>query len=279
MRLLYTWLLLAMAACWPGAARAQLQLIPDKEPQRVFAGEVRKVALVWHNPGGEIATADVRARLYQASSATAAPLSEKAWKNIEILPGQTVLESASMDFPAVNAETLFLMQWLEGTNRVIGKSEVLVYPANLLSELKSLLGEGRLGVLDPNNELKSLLKQNQVEFVDLGERALEDFRGKLAVIGPFQTQTQMREDLGLSIQKMARKGVAVVWLQPPPEAADPIKPSFYVVPNAKGAIVIVQPDLVSRLSEKPQSQLNLLYLCKLALAPRLLSLSEFISQP
>jgi hypothetical protein len=269
----------AIAGAAPRIAYGQLELIADKEPQRVFAGEVRKVALVWHNPGGEIATADVRARLYQASSATAAPLIEKPWKKIEILPGQTVLESAALDFPAVNAETRFLVQWLADTNRVISKTEVLVYPTNLLSELKPLLGEAILGVLDPNNELKPLLKQNQVDFVDLSAMSLDDFQGKLVVVGPFQTRAQMRVGLARSIQKIARKGAAVVWLQPPPGPKDPLKPSFYIVPAGKGAVIVVQPDLVSRLPEKPQSQLNLLYFCKLALAPRLLPLSEFTSQP
>lgn len=268
-----------MAAGWPGVAGAQLQLLPDREPQRVFAGDARKITVTWRNAGDKNASADVRTRLYQASSATAVPLSEKNWKKIEILPGQTVLESASMDFPAVNAETRFLIQWLAGTNRVIGKTEVLVYPTNLLSELKPLLGEENLGVLDPNNELKPLLKQNHVEFSDLGETTLEDFQGKLAIIGPFQTKAQMREGLAPAIQKIARKGVAVVWIQPPPGPKDRLKPSFYVVPEGRNAIVAVQPALVSNLPDNPQSQRNLLYFCKLALAPEVLSLTDLKTQP
>ena len=268
-----------MAACWPGAASAQLQLLPDREPQRVFAGDARRITVTWHNAGDKSAVADVRTRLYQASSATAVPLSEKAWKKIEILPGQTVLESASIDFPAVNAETRFLIQWLEGTNQIIGKTDVLVYPTNLLGELKPLLGENVMGVLDPNYELKPLLKQNHVEFSDLGEAALEDFQGKLAIIGPFQTKAQMREGLAPAIQKIARKGVAVVWIQPPPGPKDRLKPSFYVVPEGRNAIVAVQPALVSNLPDNPQSQRNLLYFCKLALAPEVLSLTDLKTQP
>jgi hypothetical protein len=279
MRLLNTWILLAMATGWPGAGRAQLQLLPDREPQRVFAGDARKVTIIWRNTGDRTADIEVRTRLYQASSATAAPLSEKTWKKIEILPGQTVLESASMDFPAVNVETRFLIQWLEGTNQVVGKTEVLVYPTNLLSELKPLLGEENLGVLDPNDELKPLLKQNKVEFSDLGEAALEDFQGKLAIIGPFQMKAQMREGLAQTIQKIARKGVAVVWLQPPPGPKDQIKPSFYIVPEGKGLVVVVQADLVARLPENPKSQFNLVYFCKLALNPTPFSLPDLKTQP
>ena len=222
---------------------------------------------------------EIRTRLYQTSSATVAPISEKPRKKIEILPGQTVLESLSMDFPAVNSETRFLIQWLEGTNQVVGKTELLVYPTNMLGELKLLLGEATLGVLDPNDQLKPLLRQNRVEFSDLGETALEDFKGKLAVIGPFSTRAQMREGLAQSIQKIARKGVAVVWIQPPPGSKDPIRPSFGIVPAGRGVVVLVQPDLVANLQENPQSQLNLVYFCKLALNPTPLSLPDFKNQP
>ena len=221
----------------------------------------------------------MRTRLYQISSATAVPLSEKTWKKIEILPGQTVLESASMDFPAVNAETRFLIQWLEGTNQILGKTEVMVYPTNLLGELKPLLGEDNLGVLDLNNELKPLLKQNHMEFSDLGEATLEDFQGKLAIIGPFSTKAQMREGLTQTIQKIARRGIAVVWIQPPPRPKGQVKPSFYVVPEGKGSVVVIQADLIARLPENPKAQLNLIYFCKLVLNPEPPSLPNLTPQP
>ena len=279
MRAYNTWLLLGIACCWPGAAHAELQLLPDREPQCVFAGEARKITVTWHNAGDKSTGADVRTRIYQTSSATAVPLPEKPWKKIEILPGQTVLESAALDFPAVNGETRFLIQWLEGTNQVVGKTEVLVYPTNLLAELKTLVGEENFGILDPSDELKPLLKQNHVEFSDLGETALEDFQGKLAIIGPFSAGAQMREGLAQTVQKIARKGAAVVWLQPPPGPKDQIKPSFYIVPKGKGAVVVVQADLVARLPENPRSQLNLVCFCKLALNPTPYFLPDLITQP
>lgn len=266
--------------CWlPFMLQAQLQLLPDQEAQRVFAGEARKIAVVWHNAGDQTAEAEIHTRLSQTSSATAVPLTEKLWKRIEILPGQTILETATVDFPDVRAETRFLIQWLEGTNRVLGKTEVLVYPTNLLGELKTLMGENVLGVLDPNNELKPLLKQNRVDFVDLGETSLEDFQGKLAIIGPFQSKLQMHKGLAQTIQRIARKGAAVVWIQPPSEPREKLKPSFYVVTEFKGSIVAAQPQLTAHLSENPESQLNLIYFCKLALNPELFAFPDLTSQP
>jgi hypothetical protein len=271
--------LLVTAFGWSSAVPAQLQLLPDKEPQCVFAGEARPVTVVWQNVSDKIVDAEIHTRLYQTTSATVAPLAENLWKKIEILPGQTVLESARVDFPEVRAGTVFLIQWLEGTNRVIGKTEVLVYPTNLLKELKPLLGEGTPGILDPNDELKPLLKQSHVDFLDLAETPLEDFRGKLAVIGPFQSKIQMREGLAQSIWRIAAKGAAVVWIQPPPGPKDKIKPSFYVVPEGKGAVVVVQSDLVAGLSENPRSQLNLIYFSKLALNPEPFPLPDLKTQP
>jgi hypothetical protein len=258
---------LAIACGCAGIANAQLQLLPDKEPQCVFAAGAQKISLVWQNAGEKSVDAEIRAQLFQAGSATAMSLGGKFWKQIEILPGQTVLETASVDFPAVNAQTKFLIQWLAGTNRVLGKTEVFVYPTNLLGELKPLLGEENVGVLDPNGELKPVLKQNRVEFLDLGEMALEDFSGKLAIIGPFQTRAQMREGMAQTIQRIARKGTAVIWIQPPPKPTEEIKPSYFVVPEGKGVVVVVQPDLVADFSRNPISQLNLIHFCKLALNP------------
>jgi hypothetical protein len=279
MRVFNPWLLLVLSAGWPAVAGAQLQVLPDREPQQVFAGDARKVAVVWRNAGDRTTDAEVHARLCQISSATVAPLSEKTWKQIEILPGQTVLESALLNFPAVNAETCFLIQWLEDTNRITGNTEVWVYPTNLLGEIKSLPGNDILGVLDLNNELKPLLRQNGMPFVDLAETALEDFHGRLAIIGPFSAKAQMRDGLAQAIQKIARQGAAVVWIQPPPEPKDQLKPSFYIVPEGKGLVVVVQADLVANPADRPQAQLNLVCFCRLALNPVPFSLPDLKPQP
>jgi hypothetical protein len=251
------------------SARAQLKIVSGSEPQRVFAGAEREVLIDFYNPDGQDCTREIRTRLVQVSSSAAVVLAEKKWKQIEILAGQTVQETTQVDFPAVNAETRFLIQWMEGTNRVIGKTEVLAYPTNLLGELKPLLGEEHLGVLDPNDKLKPVLKQNHLNFLDLGEMSLEDFHGKLAILGPFESKAQIRADLKQSVQKIASKGVTVVWIQPPLMPKDELTPSFYTVPEGLGAVVVVESGLVANFAENPRSQLNLVSLCKLALKPKL----------
>ena len=263
---------LLLTALYPSAACAQLQVLPDKEPQRVFAGDGRRIAVLFHNAGGSPVTADLHTRLYQTSLATAVLLSEAPWKKLEVLSGQTVFESAILTFPAVKAETRFAIQWVEGTNKLTGTSEVLVYPPDLLKDLKPLAGEEPLGVFDPQNKLKPLLKAAAVECQHLEDTGLEDYHGKLAIIGPFQSKAQMPEEVGDKIKKMAAKGVAVVWMQPPPEKRQELKPSFYTVPEGKGSVVVVQADLVASLPEDPQAQLSLIHFARLALHPEPLRL-------
>lgn len=257
-----------MACFWPVATFAQLQLMPDLEPQRVFAGEARQIATVWHNGGDQIFAGEIRARILQTSSATAVQVGEMPWKKLQVLPQQTVLESAQLDFPPVKAETKFLVQWLVNSNSIIGRTEVLVYPTNLLQAWRSFLSETNFGVFDPGNRLKPLLKAQGIKFVDLAETGLDDFSGQLAVIGPFQSQAQVPDGLANQVQSLAKTNVAVVWMQPPQEKPDKLLPSFFCVQKNQTAVVVVQPELVADLPQNPQSQLNLIYFCQLALNPQ-----------
>ncbi len=271
----------ALAVATPAVAYGQLELMTNREAQCVFAGDARKITVVWHNAGDNTVNADIRARLLQTSSATTVRLGETPWKTLQVLPRQTVLESARLDFPAVKAETKFLVQWLENSNSILGRTEVLVYPTNLLDELKRLVDEGgrNLGVLDPQNLLKPALKSSAVKFVDLAEAGLDDFSGKLAMVGPCGPDDPEWNGLADRISKLAQKGTPVVWIQSPPRNLGKIRPSFYVVPKNQAVVVVVQPELVADLPDNPQSQLNLIYFCRLALNPTPPALPDLSPQP
>lgn len=268
-----TWLVVAVSCSSLNGAAAQLELVAGKQLQTVFGGNTQKISLRWRNPGGTMLEADLQMRLTQLTSATAAPMSEAPWKKLQVLPGQTIVESATIPFPAVRAETHFLVQWFQNTNQVLGSTEVLIYPTNLLAELQPLVGheDGALGVFDPQDELKPLLKNAKVDFIDLGNVELEKYRGKLAIIGPFDSRTQMDATLAAEIKTIAQKGVGVVWIQPPSDDSSTPRqkpmPGFYCLPENQVAAVIVQPELVANLAVDPQSQLNLVHFCKLALNP------------
>ena len=189
-----------------------------------------------------------------------------------------MIESARLTFPAVRAETPFVIQWLGGANQVLGISPVRVYPTNLLKELKTLAGEEPLGIFDPQNQLKPLLIAAAVEFSDLGDAHLEDYRGKLAIAGPFQNRTQMGNGLAAQVQALAKKGVGVVWLLPPKEQnerhGEKLRPSFYTVLEGKGRVVIAEASLTASLSESPPAQLNLVQLARQAVHPEVARLPE-----
>jgi hypothetical protein len=201
------------------------------------------------------------------------------WKELEILPGQTVLESLTLDLPAVKSETRFLVQWLRGSNNVLGITEVWGYPTNILRELGVLAGKEAVGVYDPQNQLKPLLRAVGVDFSDLEDQSLERFAGKLVIVGPFESKTQMPEWLPGSIQAAARKGAGVVWILPPLEPRGDIKPSFYTVLQGKGAVVVVQAGVIDDLPENPQAQLDLVQLCRRAVKPHPVELPFLTSQP
>ena len=257
----------ALAGAAPVVAYGQLEMIANKEAQCVFAGDARNISVTLHNSSGKNFNDEIRTRIFQASSATTVLLSEIPWKQIQVPAGETVLESAGLDFPAVKAKTKFLVQWLAATN-VLGMTPVLVYPTNLFQTLKSFLSETNFGVFDPGKRLRPLLKAQGIKFTDLAQTGLDDFSGQLAVIGPFQSRAQVPDGLAEQIQSLAKTNVAVVWIQPPQEKPDKLLPSFYCVQKNQTAVVIVQPELVSDLGENPQSQLNLVYFCQMALNPQ-----------
>lgn len=259
------------------AALAQLQLVAAGEPQRVFGGGSQSISLCWRNSGASVNETDIHRRLMQLTSATAVCIDESPWKRLQILPAQTVLETAAVEFPPVRAESRFLIQWCDNTSNILGSTDVLVYPTNLLSELSSLLGheEGALGIYDPENQLKPLLKNANVDFVDLENTVLQNFRGRLAIIGPFESNTQTRSVVTSQIKTLSASGVAVVWIQrtaPNFRTYDDPQPSFYSVPENRIATVVARSEMVADLAKNPRSQLNLIYFCKLALCPKPLTL-------
>ena len=251
-------------------AAAQLGVVPEMGPQAVIGGGMREVGVRWHNGESNVVIAEIRARMWQASPALAMPVGEVAWKRLEVLPGQTVEETAALPFPAVRGKTRFIVEWVAETN-VLGRTEAEVFPTNLLKELRPLLGEDKAGMLDPSGMLEPVFKQDGLETIDLGEMALVDFTGRLVIVGLFP-KGEMREGLTRDIEQMARNGAGVVWIQPPRKGE--MEPSYYEVLEGKGAVVVAQAELVADFGSNPESQRNLVELCKLAVRPHAFALPK-----
>ncbi|MDB6016427.1 MAG: hypothetical protein JWR19_916 [Pedosphaera sp.] len=267
--------LLALLPCLllPLAGWGQIQLLANEQSQTVFSGEARSVRASFYNPNDRIAEVSLSTQLYQLSSTTAIPLGKPAfWKKLQVLPGQTVLECNLLTFPSVQGETHFLVQWVDGQNKVLGNTQIMVYPTNLLKALNPLAGDKPLGVFDPQNRIKITLKALSIEMEDLEDRGIENFSGKLALIAPGSAAEQSPEYRAGKIALLAKSGVAVVWIQRPHGPKPELEPAVYPVRIGQGAVTIVQSRAISNFAENPQAQLNLIRAAELALKPDQLTL-------
>ncbi len=260
-------LAILLAAC-PISLWAQVEWVPEDAPQVVFAGEARKIRVTFSNPTDKTVEVQVRTRVFQASSATAMPLGQaQPWKRLQVLAGQTIIESALVSFPAVNAGTRFLVHWLDEQGKVLGSTEVTVHPPGLVKELKAFAGGKALGVFDPRDQLKPLLKELKVDFEDLEQTGWENFSGRLAIVGPLTPPAPAPTDLAKRIKSVAKTGGAVVWMQVPSRPPTNTELPAYLIREGDGTVVFAQSKTFSELADNPRAQLDLIHLASLALQP------------
>ena len=232
-------------------------------PQLVFADGVRSIGVCFQNVTGQPIQTRLRLRLSQASSSTAMPVSDGWWKPLTVQPNQTVLDTAPVWFPAVKVPTRFWVQWVDERERVLGLSDVVAYPADLLREINNLTGGAPIGLFDPLNALKPAFQPAGVRVADW-----DQFSGRLAVVGPLARKDQWPEGLRRRVHTLARAGTAVVWLRPSDAEALPASEPAVVVYNKGGeVIVLAEARLVTDLAASPRAQLNLIKLIRLALNP------------
>jgi hypothetical protein len=262
-------LVLLLLAARPLPAWCQLEILPAAVPQQVFSGPVRKLKIEFRNPTDKTVEITLSTRIYQAASATIMPMGEvQPWKTLAMLPRQTILENISLDFPDVRIATRFQVHWLDEKKTVTGWTEVIVYPDNLLKKLSTLAEEKPLGLLDPDKQIGPLLTREKVEFKVLeNSLGVEEFQGRLVIVGPFSSALLVRRDfpeLTKRVAAKARASGAIVWLQPPSGKLEPSLP-LYTVPAGAGTVVVAPPSTVADFAESPASQLNLIHFVELAL--------------
>ena len=165
-----------------------------------------------------------------------------------------MLETYSTTFPAVRAATRFQIEWIG-----IGRTDIFVYPDNLLKKLGALAGEKPLGLLDPDNQLRPSLKQAGVDFSDLETDSLD---ARLTIV--WSDTTELPE----LITKRVKDGMAVVWIRKPTSVA------AYAVRLGTGTVVVASTSSVSPLADSPMAQLNLIRFAELALEPEALRLPQ-----
>ena len=248
-------------------ATAQVEFVPDETPRCLFTGTEQKVPIVVRNESNDAIQRQVRMRINQLSSAVAMPLGPaREWRTLHLLPHQTAIESLTIKFPPVAAATRFEVVWLNVENSILGRTEFLGYPPNLLSALKPVVERKLLGVFDPATQLKPLLKQTSMDFEDLevGE-GLAGFNGALAILFPGTNSMPRSVELTSIIRKKAKQGVAFVWIQNVRPDQIESAPLAYTVRVNTRTVVVAEASTVAHLAESPVSQLNLIRFAELAL--------------
>jgi hypothetical protein len=267
-----------LAAC-PLCGLCQLEILSRTAPQELFAFPARRAEIEFRNATPNVITeVNLSTRLYQASTATLMPAGEiHSWGGLVVLPRQTVIETITLDFPEVRGPTRFQLQWLDDKKAVLGRTDLLIYPDNLLKKLSALAEEKPIGLLDPEKQIGPILMRQKVEFKVLeNSLAVEEFAGRLVILGPFSSASQVTRDfpeLTKRASAKARARGAIVWFEPPSGKIEPLQPA-HTVRVGSGAVVVAPASTVADFADSPAAQLNLLHFAELALDPDALRLPQ-----
>jgi hypothetical protein len=256
------------------ATQAQLSVIPPARTPVVFAGSTQSVAVLFHNPSAGRVEVPIWFRLYQAGSATVMPLGEaQSWKRQEVLPGQTVLESVPVAFPPVRAESRCVIRWQTDAECVLGVTDAWVLPQGQLRELKTLAGDGLLGLLDAASRIRPALEEEQVPFTDLTDSAASRPPCHLAIVAETAQPESEHRRLAHNLRRWLGAGLNLVWLKPPGPASPGDTP-LQVIRPGQGTLVIANLDRLEGLANDPAAQRFLVALARLATQPTVNELSE-----
>jgi hypothetical protein len=247
-----------------GNGTAQLEVVLSQQALAVFSGDVQSVPVILRNAGEKTVNASLSIRLFQWSATTRMPIGAvQEWKQLTVLSGQTVLEQAAVQFPEVRAATRFEVRWL-GEGQPLGQTMVAVYPTNILKQLGDLAGDRPVGVFDPHEQLTPLWRALKLEFDDLTEgQRLETWRGRIALIGPFDPKQTIPAGYSKHAAALAERGIGVVLLAT--NSAPELRATVLVVNSPRrGRLVMASPETVAGIATNAASQLALLRLARLA---------------
>ncbi|MEW6303293.1 MAG: hypothetical protein AB1705_07475 [Verrucomicrobiota bacterium] len=261
------WAVILIAA-WPLGARGELEWLPQPTPV-VFAGVPQAVPSIIRNRADIAVRQEIRGRVTQLSSSTQMPLPlVEPRKRIEVLPGQTVIETVTVTLPSVNANTRFRIHWMDEAGRWLGASEVIGCPDNTLEQLKAAGAAQTIHLHDPEGVFEPLFAQGKVRHETLRSRAdVDAVKHGLVLIAPFEMGARDREDFATKLAKKAGEaGVAVVWFRAPDHRLT-IPAPVWLASHGAGTLVVAPGLLVADLKDSAAAQVNLIQCVELALKP------------
>ena len=242
-------LLFAVAGSLTGA---ELEMLPTS-PVAAFGGGTRTLQVAFRNHTARPAEAEIGREVYQASSATAAPVNKApSWKKLQLLAGQTVLEEIEVELPAVRAATRFLVRFTQ-RDAVLGVQEVWVYPSNLLAQLNTASGGEPVILSGVSESLKQGFATAGVTLFDLHS-------------GAFDLQTNRWTWFGPPGNGPFSGGASIQFIRlPAPESF--IAPMYEVIFTNRAVKVLAQEAALANLAADPWAQLRLLRMSRLATSP------------
>jgi hypothetical protein len=245
---------------------ARLEIVQPQLEPFVFSGKGRQIEVVVYNESDRDAETEVSTRIYQATSATLAPIGQVLqWKKLRMFAGQKVIERASLDFPDVRAMTVFQIRWLTDGDKEIGRTTVHVVPTNILGQISVLASNQVIGLIDSGSMLKPVLRQSRVKFEEV--ESLADFSGNLALIGP----SGEPEGIASSLKAQAKHPITVLWIRRPTSPSEAV-PNLYFVEIGQARVAVADAQLFADLDKSALAQINLLRCVRVALHPQELKL-------
>jgi len=245
---------------------ARLKIVPPRTEPFVFSGRQRQIEVIIDNQADTDVETPVSTRIYQATSATLAPVGpEQRWKKLRMLAGQKVIEKAALDFPDVRAVTAFQVRWSTEDNAEIGRTTVQVVPTNILGGISILARDQVVGLVDLGGLLKPVLKGSGIQFEDVDSFA--GFSGNLVLIGP----SAEPEATVSSLKADAKRPITVLWIR---ESASSIGvvPNLYFVMLGQARVAVADAKLFADLENSALAQINLLRCIRVAQHPEELKL-------
>ncbi len=256
------------------ALRAELRLEPADERQVVFATRAAKIKVIFRNPSAESHKSTLRYRIFQATSITAMPVgSEQVWKELEVLGGQTVLETVEVTLPAVKVATPFLARWRDDAGHVLGHTTILACPGDQLARFGTDGVGSAIGVFDRRGKLFPVLSRAGLpcERLETLEQ-LSNFSGRLTIVVMDAEDEMLQRELREKLARLAAAGRVLLSLRPPSAREDPGDRTVGVVRLGTGVLVTAGLDDIRGLETSAAAQLQLVRFCEIAFKPeRLIS--------
>jgi hypothetical protein len=245
---------------------ARLKIVPPRTEPFVFSGRQRQLEVIVDNQADTNIETQVSTRIYQATSATLAPVGPaQRWKKLRMLAGQKVIEKAALDFPDVRAVTVFQVRWSTEDNAEIGRTTVQVVPTNILGGISVLARDQVVGLVDLDGLLKPVMKGSGIQFEDVDSFA--HFSGNLVLIGP----SAEPEGTVSSLKADAKRPITVLWIRQSASSIG-VVPNLYFVMLGQARVAVADAKLFADLENSALSQINLLRCIRVAQHPEELKL-------